>query len=202
MRCWTWFPCPLPTSSHAQRDESVTKGEELRKEALGDEYARLLSDLSCRTAICRPAPAALKPSEREAVIPDLAPIDNQVVLTIPKDAAQKDDLSFLEGCWTSDTKLVETAKGGSISVEYCFDRRGSGHRFVHTGNESCMGKATARFRGSSLTMKTSAATCPGGTQEYVPQEIECTGSEDTTRCRGLEKKRNKTTRWQARFVRK
>lgn len=122
-------------------------------------------------------------------------------LTIPQDAAKKNDLSFLEGCWTSETGLYSHPSNEPIIAEYCFDKKGSGRRFVRERNgQVCSGPASARFQGNRLNFDSGQAKCPkGGT--YVPQKVECTGSENTTQCKGREQGAG-NNKWDARFRRK
>lgn len=122
-------------------------------------------------------------------------------LTIPQDAAKKNDLSFLEGCWTSETGLYSHPSNEPIVAEYCFDKKGKGRRFVRERNgQVCSGSANARFQGNRLNFESDQARCPrGGT--YVPQKVECTGSENTTQCKGRELGAGKN-KWDARFRRK
>ncbi|SDF37898.1 SrfA family protein [Desulfovibrio legallii] len=122
-------------------------------------------------------------------------------LTIPQDAAKKKDLSFLEGCWSSETGLYSHPSNEPIVAEYCFDKSGKGRRFVRERNgQVCSGTATARFQGSNLQFESGQARCPrGGT--YVPQKVECTGSENSTQCKGKELG-GANLKWNARFKRK
>ena len=122
-------------------------------------------------------------------------------LSIPQDAAKKNDLSFLEGCWTSETGLYSHPSNEPIIAEYCFDKKGSGRRFVRERNgQVCSGPASARFQGNRLNFDSGQAKCPkGGT--YVPQKVECTGSENTTQCKGREQG-GRNNKWDARFRRK
>nr|WP_296985248.1 SrfA family protein [uncultured Desulfovibrio sp.] len=122
-------------------------------------------------------------------------------LTIPQDAAKKNDLSFLEGCWTSETGLYSHPSNEPIVAEYCFDKKGKGRRFVRERNgQVCSGSANARFQGNRLNFESDQARCPrGGT--YVPQKVECTGSENTTQCKGRELGAG-NNKWDARFRRK
>lgn len=122
-------------------------------------------------------------------------------LNIPDDAAKKNDLAFLEGCWTSETGLFSHPSREPIIAEYCFDKNGKGRRIVRERNgQNCSGGAQARFKGNRLEFDADPARCPrGGT--YVPQKVDCTGSENSTQCKGNELggSRNK---WDARFKRK
>ena len=122
-------------------------------------------------------------------------------LNIPADAAKKNDLSFLEGCWQSDTGLFSHPSNTPIIAEYCFDKKGQGRRFVREENgQVCSGPATAKFEGNRLVWRAGTAPCPKGNQ-YVPQQVQCTGNDKSTRCQGVEQsKRN--LRWKADFKRK
>ena len=107
-------------------------------------------------------------------------------LAIPEDAAKKNDLSFLEGCWTSETGLYSHPSNEPIIAEYCFDKSGKGRRLVRERNgQVCSGPASARFQGNRLNFESGQAKCPRG-GVYVPQKVECTGSENTTQCKGRE----------------
>ena len=90
----------------------------------------------------------------------------------------------------------------------------------------CSGPATAKFEGNRLVWRAGStrresrrylslmvrtrfcstrwragsAPCPKGNQ-YVPQQVQCTGNDKSTRCQGVEQsKRN--LRWKADFKRK
>lgn len=139
-----------------------------------------------------------KPEPREK--PKPAPAKNED-LNIPEDAAKKNDLSFLEGCWTSETGLFSHPSNEPIIAEYCFDKNGKGRRFVRERNgQVCSGSARARFQGNRLQFDANPANCPRG-GKYVPQKVDCTGSENTTQCKGKELGGTNRT-WDARFKRK
>lgn len=139
-----------------------------------------------------------EPKQQEP--PKPAPKKNEN-LAIPENAAKKNDLSFLEGCWTSETGLYSHPSNEPIIAEYCFDKSGKGRRLVRERNgQVCSGSASARFQGSQLQFDSSQARCPrGGT--YVPQKVECTGQENTTQCKGRELG-GANLKWDARFKRK
>lgn len=123
-------------------------------------------------------------------------------LKIPEDAPRKKDMSFLEGCWRSETGLYSSRTGKPIIAEYCFDKHGNGRRLVREQNgDVCNGGVRADFTGDGrLRMDSAEARCPRGSK-YVPQRVECTGNESSTTCRGRELG-GKNTRWDARFTRK
>lgn len=123
-------------------------------------------------------------------------------MTIPDDAAKKQDLSFLEGCWVSETGLYSHPSNLPLVAEYCFDKNGRGRRFAREkGGRVCSGPAQARFRNGKLYFEADYAACPRGSR-FVPQQVECTGSDNRTHCRGKELKEGHGTTWDARFKRK
>ena len=147
-----------------------------------------------------PAPSVQQPKPAPKPAPRPAPRKGEA-MQIPKDAAQKKDLSFLEGCWSSETGLTSSRTGGPVVVEYCFDKNGNGSRFEREeGGDVCRGPGKARFKGNRLYMESEYARCPGG-RNYVPHWIECTGTGNSTLCNGREGD-PKRTRWKARFTRK
>ena len=150
-----------------------------------------------------PAPVEkVKPDEKPVPKPQETPKPRKNEdLKIPQDAAKKKDLSFLEGCWVSETGLFSHPSGVPIVAEYCFDKKGKGRRFVRERNgQVCSGTAQARFQGTRLEFDAPIAKCPRGGQ-YVPQDVKCTGSESRTQCHGNERG-GKGLKWDARFKRK
>lgn len=210
-----WLPSPLPASCF-KKLPADTASERMRADKLLNDRERLLDELSKRAALCRPAVSETKPEpERQAVIPKMeekpasepeakpeekaetpsfgsdvqpdekAEAKKDEALKIPDSAADNKDMSFLKGCWRSETDLVNDT-GEKIVGEYCFDSRGKGTRTIYEKNgDKCTGSATARFRGKSLDIGADYAKCSRG-RRYVPQEIQCTGSGDTTQCKGRE----------------
>lgn len=142
-----------------------------------------------------------QPPKEEPKQPEQPKPQKNDKLSIPENAAKKNDLSFLEGCWTSDTGLYSHPSNEPIIAEYCFDKSGKGRRFVRERNgQVCSGSASARFQGNRLQFDSSQARCPrGGT--YVPQKVDCTGQENTTQCKGRELG-GANLKWDARFKRK
>ncbi len=121
-------------------------------------------------------------------------------LEIPKD---KNDMAFLEGCWVSETGLVNMRTREPVVAEYCFDKSGKGKRLVREKNGTiCTGNVTANFTGNgALVMETGDAFCPGG-GKYAPQKVDCTGSENSTTCNGQELGMGRKVNWDADFRRK
>ena len=144
----------------------------------------------------RPEP---KPEPKAEAKPQPAPRRGED-LKIPEDAARRNDLSFLKGCWVSDTGLHNN-HGVPIVGEYCFNGRGGGTRFVREPNgQRCSGRVQARFTGGGLHIDSQEAPCPNGTK-YVPQRVECRGTGSSTHCHGYEIYRG-GNRWNHRFRRK
>ena len=125
-------------------------------------------------------------------------------LRIPESAKKNNDMSFLEGCWDSDSGLVAMNTGEPITVQYCFDANGNGTRTVikSKSNDRCTGPVRAKFDAlGNLHIQADGASCRRG-GGFVPQQVECAqGAGDRADCYGQEKggKRNK---WDARFRRK
>ena len=147
-----------------------------------------------------PAPSVQQPKPAPKPAPRPAPRKGEE-MQIPKDAAQKKDLSFLEGCWVSETGLFSHPANKPVIAEYCFDKNGRGRRFVREeGGRVCSGPSQARFTNGQLQFDAGPATCPRGGR-FVPQRVDCRGSQDRTQCRGQELDGKKST-WKARFRRK
>lgn len=219
-----YLPSPLPAACAPTPDTAALDKEKARTAPLESELETLLRQLRERAALCVPpapapqaAPKTVEPffgeSPREEPKPEPVPKPKPKPapkpapkaqarkgdkMEIPKDAAKQKDLSFLEGCWASDTGLKAVPSGKPVIVEYCFDKRGNGKRYEHVeGNESCVGPGTARFQGNKLHMESPYAQCPDGTR-FIPHSIDCTGSGNSTLCKGREHD-GKGTRWTARF---
>lgn len=218
------LPSPLPASCVTQPDTETLEREKQRGALLDAELEALYRQLRERAALCvppapRPDPASVEPFFGEtppepAPKPEPAPRPKPKPeppkpqakpaprkgdsMEIPKDAARQKDLSFLEGCWASETGLTAVPTNKPVIVEYCFDKNGNGKRYEHVeGRESCVGPGRARFQGNRLHMESPYAECPDGTR-FVPHSIDCTGSGRSTLCKGREHDSD-NTRWTARF---
>ena len=220
------LPSPLPASCVPQPDAETLEREKQRGALLDAELEALYRQLRERAALCtppapRPDPASVEPffgetppeptpkpepapkpepkPKPEPPKPQTRPAPRKGdSMEIPKDAARQKDLSFLEGCWASDTGLTAVPTNKPVIVEYCFDKNGNGKRYEHVeGRESCVGPGRARFQGNHLHMESPYAECPDGTR-FVPHSIDCTGSGRSTLCKGREHDSG-NTRWTARF---
>jgi hypothetical protein len=108
-------------------------------------------------------------------------------LVIPENPT---DLSFLQGCWYSDSHLVSRRTGLPIKDKYCFDGQGRGNLTTEEMDGSgrvtgvCRATATAKFRGKQLVFTDSGAKCPSGSS-YLPYDVVCTPDErGRAKCRG------------------
>lgn len=188
---------PVPPSEPVKEPEAKPAEPEVVEPYLGETPA--LPPKSAPPKLTeKPEKKALEPEPSRPQKPEARKNED---LTIPKDAAKKKDLAFLEGCWTSETGLYSHPSNEPIIAEYCFDKNGKGRRFVRERNgQMCSGSAAARFAGNRLFFNADSARCPrGGT--YVPQKVECTGSENSTQCKGNELG-GARHKWDARFRRK
>lgn len=161
----------------------------------------------------KPAPKpAPKPEPKPEPIPEPEPkpepkpkAQKNDPLTIPKEAPKSNDMSFLEGCWRSESGLANARTGAPIIAEYCFDKNGKGRRLVREKNgQVCNGSARATFAADGrLLVEADEAHCPRSGSSYVPQKVECTGNETSTRCKGRERSNELVPRrWDAKFYRK
>ena len=123
-------------------------------------------------------------------------------LEIPDGAREKNDLSFLEGCWYCETGLFSSATGEPVTVLYCFDANGQGSRTIQeqkTGGK-CQGPVRAQFDSSGqLRIRGGAAGCSSG-GAFVPQTVECEQQGKKANCFGREDS-GRNTRWRATFRR-
>ena len=110
-------------------------------------------------------------------------------LKIPNDAARKNDLNFLDGCWqTSDLPIYHTKQiwkdlknpGEKTNTSICFTRKGSGYA-TFQANGGCRGNVHARFKGNVLLIETDRASCKYSSF-IAPRSFECRGSGNKTEC--------------------
>ena len=142
-----------------------------------------------------------KPQPKED--PKPRPLAKGEDLRIPPDANKNNDMSFLEGCWDSDSGLYSTKTGEPIKVKYCFDGNGNGSRAItksETG-ERCTGSVRAKFDSSGrLHMEADGAPCAKG-GSFVPHSVDCTqGGAGKAECYGQERG-GLHNKWQAKFRR-
>ncbi|MBQ1421083.1 MAG: hypothetical protein IIZ02_06625, partial [Desulfovibrio sp.] len=203
-----WLPSPLPASCLRLATSPLAQ-EELRARSLGDAERALLKRLEDRALLCRPAGQGPEAAQRPAVLPEQPdepkpePKPNED-LHIPDRAARDNDLSFLEGCWRSDSGLLNRETREPIIAEYCFNAQGRGTRLIRESKkrQDCTGPATARFSQGRLIIDAGPAKCSRDGSGYVPQRVECTGKGDSTNCKGTERVgTGRQNRWDAPFKR-
>jgi hypothetical protein len=155
----------------------------------------------------RPPPAYmpdLKPAEAPQALPDKPPPEPKPApppepkpapappsqppksrnLEIPEGAKERNDFSFLEGCWASTSKtMINTRTRRPIVVKYCFDKSGRAKVTVDETDargryyQTCSTTAQAGFQGQSLVMtEAEGEYCPKSKSRYKATRMVCTPS--------------------------
>lgn len=123
-------------------------------------------------------------------------------MRIPDSAKKNKDVSFLEGCWTSESGL-SSSRGEPVTVQYCFDAKGNGSRTITLlrSKDRCVGSVRADFDPlGALRINADSSPCAKG-GGFVPHYVECTqGSGNKAQCYGREKG-GRNNRWDAKFRR-
>ena len=141
-------------------DLNVDRQERLRLELerLKEEYAR-------RSDSCRPdLPELTEPVPKA-----------EEDLVIPEDAASKNDFSFMEGCWSSETEsLINVSTRQPVIYIYCFDESGEASVLIEEKDskgrhiDNCRTTARAAFVGENLVItERDGARCGKGGQYYT-----------------------------------
>ena len=123
-------------------------------------------------------------------------------MRIPDDARKNNDVSFLEGCWNSETGLRSDRTKEPIGVQYCFDANGRGSRTVTKpqSGDRCVGSVRAKFDSSGrLVIDSDGAPCNKG-GGFVPELVQCTSAGGKADCNGNERG-GQQRKWKARFRR-
>jgi hypothetical protein len=147
-------------------------------------------------------PAAPKAGKKAPEKPKAKPQARGEDLRIPDDAKKNKDLSFLEGCWNSETGLRSERTNEPIDVQYCFDAKGRGTRTIttHESRDRCIGSVQAQFDSSGkLIIDADGSPCNKG-GGFVPQHVECSSNSGKADCDGRERGRSRL-KWKARFRR-
>ena len=123
-------------------------------------------------------------------------------MRIPDDARKNNDVSFLEGCWNSETGLRSDRTREPIGVQYCFDANGSGTRTItkQQSNDRCVGPVRAKFDSSGrLRIDSDGAPCGKG-GGFVPEQVDCSSAGGKADCSGAVRG-DPQRKWKARFRR-
>lgn len=176
---------------------------------LRSEVARLAAVIAGQRRDCRPPePPPRRPQEaRRPPVEDKPPVDDKPKpkpgddLKIP-DNNKPGDMSFLEGCWTTTSGLVNRRTREPIIYEYCFDKNGQGQTSVtERGGRRCVAPTSARMddKGGLVIEDGALLQCPDG-DHYVKTYVECqTGGGGSAQCNALQ---SDNTRWSATMKRK
>lgn len=204
---------PWPRLDQAAFDSNEEETNRLRQ-----ELAKLKRDYDAEKALCQPEEPqaeAVKPAPPPPKAPQKAPQPKEAApspksnkLIIPKEAARRNDLSFLEGCWRSVTGIRNNS-GDSLITEYCFNKKGQGTsrtiELTRRGGKAkqvCPSSAWAVFEGSRLVIRENPNICPDG-RRYLPTVIECSRTESAASCHGvnMDKQGQPGSKWSARIER-
>ena len=133
-------------------------------------------------------PVAEKPKPERRPVAEAKPRRQSNRLEIPADAARRNDLSFLKGCWYFERQALSAdAPGapflGMIQDRFCFNGSGRGtftQRYVDSGREYSS-PATARFAGGRLVLH-HPAFVNGPRITQCPETYTCEGQDAGTVC--------------------
>ncbi|MDR1086416.1 MAG: hypothetical protein LBP22_16550 [Deltaproteobacteria bacterium] len=165
-----------------------------------EEEGRLRAELAelrrlyyARLSGC-PVPQAEEPAEPAASLPDEGALDSPQALPdapppekpgsraleIPEGAEEKNDFSFMEGCWESsadEVRSIETKL--PLVVKYCFDRNGRARVTVDEHDargrytQTCSTTARASFKNGSIVIaEQGPEVCPNG-RRYSKTILTC-----------------------------
>ncbi|MDR2354555.1 MAG: hypothetical protein LBF22_15640 [Deltaproteobacteria bacterium] len=113
--------------------------------------------------------------------------DQQENLQIPPSANNSDDLSFLQGCWNSNSTLFSERNRLPLKYLYCFDDKGQGRVTMQMTDDQgktvdiCTSTAKARLQEGSLSIDEDGVLCRSG-NTYLPTTINCKPGESDTEC--------------------
>ena len=108
---------------------------------------------------------------------------------IPDGSAEKGNLDFLEGCWTThemrDYDWNKPYDSGTMGLAgICFEKNGNGLFWAQDSGVVCRGPARSNFSGHTLVIQSAEAACPPNSRikAFSPRMFECSGTEEGTRC--------------------
>ncbi|MDR1607615.1 MAG: SrfA family protein [Deltaproteobacteria bacterium] len=131
----------------------------------------------------KPQPEPTPQPEQSPPEPQPEPKPNQE-LEIPEGAEEKNDLSFMEGCWESrSTGLLSRATDLPIAIKYCFNAKGNAVVTIDETDsrkryyQTCSTTAAASFRQGALVVSQSKGpVCPKDRTQYSPSTMVCVPS--------------------------
>ncbi|THB64319.1 MAG: hypothetical protein D6E12_15020 [Desulfovibrio sp.] len=189
----------------AMECRAVAQAEEARRLAQLEEERRLQEEL-LQEQLLEEELDELAENIPEDMVPEDVPQDDLVEeepmedeLIIPEDAEETGDMEFLEGCWLSETGLVNMDTGEPVTVKYCFDANGQGTREIQDMRGMCSGPASASMApDGSLNIQARQSPCNFGDVAYIESTVDCRGDQDRRAvCHGQEG----GVRWNAHFMR-
>ncbi|MDR2459344.1 MAG: hypothetical protein LBE38_00970 [Deltaproteobacteria bacterium] len=96
-------------------------------------------------------------------------------------------LSFLEGCWVSESGIADSRDHNTIFYTYCFDNKGRATVSLDEYDESqqpigtCSSVAKATLEGDTLKIRDGGLSCPHG-GDYLPTTVICQSSDSLSQC--------------------
>jgi hypothetical protein len=131
-----------------------------------------------------PPPPTTPPTVPPPPRPDAPPGD---AMQIPPDAAQKGDVTFLDGLWRSRRGLIDNSTGEELTQYYRFGQNGTGETVVRRSDGTeCKAPARGAFKNGQLVLEEEGnLVCPDG-RTYDRSQTQCdrTASGVTT-CYGV-----------------
>ncbi|MDR1395354.1 MAG: hypothetical protein LBK52_04195 [Deltaproteobacteria bacterium] len=199
-----FFPKLKQLTSHLISPPQLDTAGFDRSRQLEDRLRRELAELRGlyfqKLAACPvpgPAPGPAQSGRPpQAWLPDIKPADlppsqpepsRSRNLTIPEGAGKNNDLSFLEGCWTSFNESIRnTVTGRPVLFKYCFDNSGQAQVSIDETDAqgkysgTCVTTAKASFKGSGLIMtQTQGPKCQDN-RTYMRHNLTCTPDSSRT----------------------
>ncbi|HTR85470.1 MAG TPA: hypothetical protein VMI56_13400 [Reyranella sp.] len=203
-----WSFCPAPAFALAPE---VRETEVLRARVTTLEVEIARQQLACASVPkAPPAPLSLpteagppRPQQTAALKPPPPPPPPppkreppSSVLKMPDKPTN--DLSFLKGCWRTDSFKHDPAQFGEGVSTYCFDENGRGqldfNRPARPGY-ACRPPAQARFTGSDLRIDDADTTCTDGSSWWADHLTCRRGSDGVALCSGTSNMAGRTHTW-------
>ena len=176
---WLLDYCAAPPDAGASADLAAERARQAKLQAEYDDLVRqaALARQACQIKTGKgDAPQTPVPKPRPPVVaPTPTPPKEQ--MKIPEKPTGS--LAFLDGCWKAHDGLTYVVDGKdtgkTLGMTYCFNKDGSGSRFVRfdADGSQCRGTAQARLDGDKLTITLDRAACEGGKTGFDPAVDTC-----------------------------